>query len=249
MATVTGAMLTTNVHSDQIALDFGDNIALLDPSENPFTLLTRMASKRRTGSWTFSGFEDARKARFDQINGVHSTTVTTIAVDNGAYFAQWDLVQVTRTGEVFRVDGVSGNNLTVTRNIAPTGVGTGVATVDNDEIMIIGTAQPENDTSKPARADIPTKVTNYTQIFRTPFEASDTLRASMFQLSPKEWQRQQKMKGIEHALDIESAFLFGKRSSTTPGSAADRTTAGLLAHITSIQTDAGGDLSEAEWNA
>jgi hypothetical protein len=71
----------------------------------------------------------------------------------------------------------------------------------------------------------------------------------MFQLSPSEWNRQQKMKGIEHALDIESAFIFGKRSSTTPGSAADRTTAGILAHITSNQTDAGGDLSEAEWNA
>jgi hypothetical protein len=57
------------------------------------------------------------------------------------------------------------------------------------------------------------------------------------------------MKGIEHALDIESALLFGKKSTTTPGSAADRTTAGILAHITTNQTDAGGDLSEAEWNA
>jgi hypothetical protein len=137
----------------------------------------------------------------------------------------------------------------VTRNIAPTGVGTGTAMNSGDELMKVGTAQPENDTSKPARSDVPTKITNNTQIFRTPFEASETLRASGFQLSPNEWDRQQKNHGIEHAIDIESAGLFGKRSTTNPGSTADRTTAGILAHITTNQTDAGGDLSEAEWNA
>jgi hypothetical protein len=249
MATVTGAMTTTNVLSDQLALDFGDQIALLDPSETPFTLLSRRASKRRTVATTYSHFEDARKARFDATSGTATTTITTIPVNNGAYFAQWDLVQNTRTGEVFRVDGVAGNNLTVTRNIAPTGVGTGIAMNSADELMIVGTAQPENDTSKPARADIPAKVSNNTQIFRTPWEASNTLIASGNQVQPAEWNRQAKMKGIEHALDIESAFLFGKRSTTTPGSTADRTTAGILAHITTNQTDAGGDLSEAEFNA
>jgi hypothetical protein len=144
---------------------------------------------------------------------------------------------------------VSGNNLTVTRNIAPSGVGTGTAMNNADELMIVGTAQPENDTSKPARSDVPSKVTNFTQILRTPIELSDRLRASMFQLSPSEWNRQQKMKGIEHAIDIESAFIFGKKSDTTPGAAHNTTTAGILAHITTNQTDAGGDLSEAEWNA
>jgi hypothetical protein len=249
LSTVTGAMLTSNILSDQLALDFGDEIALLDPTENPFTLLTRMASKKRTVSYTYSHFEDRRKARFDTISGINNTTTQSIAVANGAYYQQWDLWQVTRTGEIMRIDGVSGNTLTVTRNIAPSGVGTGVATVASDEFMLIGTAQPENDTSKPARSDVPTKITNYTQILRTPFELSDRLRASMFQLSPSEWNRQQKMKGIEHAIDIESAFLFGKKSDTTPGAAHDTTTAGILASITTNQTDAGGDLSEAEWNA
>jgi hypothetical protein len=249
MATVTGAMTTTNVLSDHLALDFGDNIALLDPSANPFTLFTRLADKRATGATSYSHFEDRRKARFDTTTATATNVATTVAVTNGTYYQQWDLWQNTRTGEVFRVDAVASNNLTVTRNIAPTGVGTGTAMNIADELMLVGTAQPENDTSKPARSDVPTKVTNNTQIFRTPFEASDTLRASRFQLSPSEWNRQEKMKGIEHSLDIESSFIFGKRSSTTPGATADRTTAGILAHITSNQTDAGGDLSEAEWNA
>ena len=50
---------------------------------------------------------------------------------------------------------------------------------------------------------MPSKITNYTQIFRTPFELSDSLRASGFQVSPAEWPRQARNKGIEHAKDIE----------------------------------------------
>jgi hypothetical protein len=249
MATVTGPMLTTNVLSDQLALDFGDNIAFLDPSSEPVHAPDAPRGQAATVATSYSHFEDRRKARFDTTSSTATTTVQTIPVTTGAYYAQWDLWQNTRTGEVFRVDGVAGNSLTVTRNIAPSGVGTGTAMNSGDELMLVGTAQPENDTSKPARADVPTKVTNNTQIFRTPFEASNTLRASRFQLAPSEWNRQEKMKGIEHALDLESAGLFGKKSTTTPGSAADRTTAGILAHITTNQTDAGGDLSEAEWNA
>jgi hypothetical protein len=208
-----------------------------------------MADKRRTVATKFSWFEDASKQRFDTTSSTATTTITTIPVTTGTAYQQWDLVQNTRTGEVFRVDGVSGNNLTVTRNINSSGVGTGVAMNSGDELLIIGTAQPENDTSKPARSDVPSKITNYTQIFRTPWEMSDSARASAYQLRPAEWARQAKMKGIEHAKDIELSFKFGKKSLTTPGSTEDRTTGGIFSFITTNQTDAGGDLSEAEFNA
>jgi hypothetical protein len=70
---------------------------------------------------SYSHFEDRRKARFDTTSSTATTTITTIPVTTGAYYAQWDLWQNTRTGEVFRVDGVVGNNITVTRNIALVG--------------------------------------------------------------------------------------------------------------------------------
>jgi hypothetical protein len=246
MATVTGGMLTTNVLSDQLAIDLGDRIKLLEPDINPLAIFSKRARKSKTVATKFSWLEEASKARFDQVNGAHaSTSDTTIDVDNGAYYQQWDQILITRTGEQMRVDGVAGNTLTVTRGIGSTAA----ALNDNDEIYIIGSAQPENDTSKPARSDVPTKVTNYTQIFRTPFEASDSLRASGFQASPAEWPRQVRNKGIEHAKDIELSFLFGRKSLTTPGATEDRTTGGVLSFITTNQTDAGGDLSEAEFNA
>ena len=245
MATITGAMTTTNVLSDQLAIDLGDRISLLEPSAQPLAVFTRRANKKRTVATKFSWLEDQSKPRFDTQSGGATNVATTVAVTNGAYFQQWDQVLNTRTGEQFRVDAVAGNNLTVTRGIGSTGT----AMLNGDELYIIGTAQPENDTSKPARSDIPSKVTNNTQIFRTPFEISGSLQASSFQASPDEWPRQARLKGIEHAKDLELSFLFGRKSATTPGATEDRTTGGILSFITTNQTDAGGDLSEAEFNA
>jgi hypothetical protein len=245
MATITGAMTTTNVLSDQLAIDLGDMIKLLEPDAAPLTQFSRRASKSRTVATKFSWLEDQTKPRFDTQAGGATNVATTVAVTNGAYFQQWDQVLNTRTGEQFRVDAVATNNLTVTR-----GIGSTAAAMNNgDELYIIGTAQPENDTSKPARSDVPAKVTNYTQIFRTPFEISGSLQASAFQASPAEWPRQARIKGIEHAKDIELSFLLGRKSLTTPGATETRTTGGALSFITTNQTDAGGDLSEAEFNA
>lgn len=247
MATVAGQMLTTNVLSDQVALDLGDRITLLEPSANPLTVFTKAVEKRATVATKFSWVEDQAKARFDAINnsGGYNSSATSIVVDNGAYFQQWDLVLVTRTMEQFRVDSVSTNTLTVTRGIGSTAA----AINDNDELYLVGSAQPEGDTSKPPASDIPSKVTNNTQIIRNPWAISGTAMEIGYQLSPNEWDRQQRNKGIDHAKDIELSLLFGGKSATTPGSSEVRTTSGVLRFITTNQTDAGGDLSEAEWNA
>ena len=247
MATVSGAMTTTNVLSDQLAIDLGDRIKLLEPDINPLAIFSKRARKSKTVATKFSWLEESSKTRFGTQAGGATSGATTIAVTatQGANYQQWDQVLNTRTGEQFRVDGVAGDNLQVTRGIGSTAA----AMLNLDELLIIGTAQPENDTSKPARSDVPSKVTNYTQIFRTPFEASDSLRASGFQASPAEWPRQARNKGIEHAKDIEYSFLLGRKSLTTPGATEDRTTGGVLSFITTNQTDAGGDLTEAEFNA
>jgi hypothetical protein len=247
VATVTGAMTTTNVLSDQLAIDLGDRISLIEPSAQPLSVFSRAANKQRTVATKFSWLEDQSKARFGTQSGGATSGATTVAVSTGqgANYQQWDQVLNTRTGEQFRVDGVSGDTLTVTRGIGSTAA----AMLNGDEFYLIGTAQPENDTSKPPRSDVPSKVTNNTQIFRTPFEMSGSLQASSFQVSPDEWPRQARNKGIEHAKDIELSLLLGRKSATTPGASEDRTTGGVLSFITSNQTDAGGDLSEAEFNA
>lgn len=245
MATVTGAMTTTSVLSNQLAIDLGKEIMLLEPDVQPLAVFSRAVDKEATVATKYKWLEDEAKARFDTLAVAATSGEANITVSNGTFYQQWDQILNTRTGEQLRVDSVAGNVLTTTRGIGSTAA----AMLVGDELLIVGSAQPENDTSKPARAKQPVLVENFTQIFRTPFEVSGTLQAVGFMAQPKEWQRVARNAGIEHAKDIEYSFVLGRKSATTPGATEDRTTGGVLAFISSNQTDAGGNLSEAEFNA
>jgi hypothetical protein len=198
----------------------------------------------RTVATKFSWLEDKHKPRFDATAARATTVVQTIGSSTGAYFAQHDQVLNTRTGEQFRVDGVSGNTLTVTRGIGSTAAAMNNATSCHHRLGAAGERHVEA-----GALGQPDKSTNYTQIFRTPFEQSGSLLASRDQVRPADWPHQARKAGIEHAKDIEYALLLGRKSLTTPGATEDRTTGGALSFISTNQTDAGGDLSEAEFNA
>jgi hypothetical protein len=146
MATVTGQRGTGNISSDQRKIELGGTIHLLEPESNPLTLLTRAAGKERRGDPKYNWLEDTSEARFDATSGTATNVITTIGVNNGAYFAEHFIVNVPRTGENFRVVAVNGNNLTVVR-----GVGSTAAAMNSgEELYIIGVAQPEGDTSRPS---------------------------------------------------------------------------------------------------
>lgn len=248
MATVTGQRGTANVASQQRYIDMSEGIDLLEPESSPLTILSKRADQKATGDPKFQWEEDTLEPRFDAVNDATppNAAATAVTVDNGAYFAQHDLVLVTRTGEVFRVVSVSGNDLTeIVRGVGSTAADF----ADNDELYIIGSAQPEGDTSKPARSSNPANAYNFTQIFRMPWHATGTWRASRNATRPKDWNHQANKKGIEHAKDIELSLLLGQRSEDTSGSQPRRTTKGALNYITTNVTDAGGTLTETEWDA
>lgn len=246
MATITGQTLTTNILSTQLPIEIGKEIRLLDPNIQALTVFTREAKSVEVGVPKFKWLEDEAKPRFDTTTAaVASTTTQIIPVAHGAYFQKWDLVLNTRTGELLRVDSVTGNELSVTRGIGSTAANLN----ENDELMLISTAQPEGDTSKTPRSLVPTQFENYTEIFREPFELSETAANANYQVTPNEWDRKQARAMVEHAKNIELANLFGRKSATTPGTAEVRTTGGALSFITTNQTDAGGSLSEAEFGS
>ena len=245
MATVTGAQTTTTILSNQLAIDIGKRISRLEPDVQVLTVFSRAAQTETTVATKFKWVEDEAKARFDTTSTTATAGTAEVPATHGTFYQQWDQVINTRTGEQFRVDSVNGNTLISTRGIGSTAT----AMLEGDELYIIGTAQPENDTSKTARSKTPSLVENSTQIFRTPYEISGTAENVGYMVMPTEWDRLQQNAGIEHAKDIELSLLLGRKSATTPGSSEDRTTGGVLSFITSNQTDAGGILSEAEFNA
>jgi hypothetical protein len=243
MATVTGQRGTGNISSDQRKIELGGTIHLLEPESNPLTLLTRAAGKERRGDPKYNWLEDTSEARFDATSGTATNVITTIGVNNGAYFAEHFIVNVPRTGENFRVVAVNGNNLTVVR-----GVGSTAAAMNSgEELYIIGVAQPEGDTSRPSRSSNPTKQTNYMQIQREPFDITGTAMSSQNAVNPHDWDHQEKKHAIEQSKNIELTGLFGGASEDTSGSQPRRTTKGLYPAITTNVTDAAGALSETEF--
>lgn len=245
MADVTGSRGTGNISQSIRQIDMAKEILELEPNSYPLTVLMGMLNSEVTVNPEFSWQENKPKARFDAINNGagYNNSATSVVVDDGTKFAQHDLIKVTRTGEIIRVSGVSTNTLTVVR-----GVGGGAqAIVDNEELLLIGGAQPEGDTSRPARSTNPTKITNYTQIHKTSFESTRTLRQSKTMTKPTDWARSSAIAGIEHAKDWEYIFWHGKASEDLSGSQPRRTTAGVLNLISTNVFDAGGTLTEAEF--
>lgn len=241
---LSGVQGTYDILTNARKVDMGDRVALLEPDAAPLTVLLKRLKKRVTINPQFDWMEDELFPRFTAVNNGagYLSTDTSIVVDNGNYIVIRDLVKVMRTSEVMLVTGVSSNTLTVTRAAGETAA---VALVDNDPLMVLGPAYAENATLQQAKATQRTRVFNLTGIMRKPIQLSNTMINSQIYGSPDERIAQQKLRGIEHLVDIERAFLFGERFEDTTNDF--RTTRGVVTFISTNRTDAGGTLTEGEF--
>jgi hypothetical protein len=244
MADITGQRGTLNVAQGIRKTEVDPEIYSLDADAAPLTVLLNRAPKLPTNNPEFKWFEDDREDRFDAVNGTTGTG-TDIVVDTPALFAEHQVWKNTRTAELMRVQSVNAGTSTVT---FVRGIGaSAVATADNDELMQIGWAQPEGDTSRPARSTNPTSQTNYTQIIRTPYEATRTWNQSATFTRPSDWTHQARKAMVEHMIDWEETFWHGKPSENTSGSQPRRTTGGFFHYVTTNVTAMGGTMTETEF--
>ena len=246
MATVTGQRTTGNLASNQRIIDLSEKVLRLEPDAAPLCVISKRLMKSATTNVTFRWAETERTTRFDAVNNGagYNTSATSIVVDTGTLFGAGDLVKVPRTGEVFSVTSVNTNTLTVVRGVGNSG--TGVAIVDNDPLFIIGKAAEEGGTSLAARAVDPTFTDNHTEIFKRSVEISGSAGSEENWTSPHDWQIQHEGEAIEHLIDIENAFLFGKPdTATSANSKPVRYTGGALHYATQNGVAAGGTLTEA----
>lgn len=242
---------TRTVLQNKLVVDMSKNIALLEPDAAPLTVLLKNINSQKATNPKFEWLEAELAARWDTVNNAsqYSATDTSIVVSNGSYFSPNDIVKVPRTGEVFIVTSVSTNTLTVSR-----GYGETTAAIINDSghnpepLVIIGNANMEGAGKRAHKQYTEASVYNYTQIFRTTVSVTGTLNATqLYGGNQRNWER--KKKGIEHLVDIERAFLFGERKEDTGGSNPKRTTRGLLKFLTANNYDAGGTLTEWEFES
>lgn len=252
--TGTNAGRTTAVSSaeQRLIVDAVDKIFLLEPNKHPLvTLLTNVGKvwdgkawkgsgmmKRATGNPEFKWFEDFYGGRYAKVAGAgYSTGAVTITVggagSSSAYiFTVGDVIKNARTGENMLVATIaSATTITVAAGGRAFGTTAEAAGVSGDGLFIIGNANEENGGARNVNSTRSTPQTNYTQIFKTTIALSNTEKeANLY--GGKDLPYQRAKKGTEHALDIERAFWWGQKTSSTGAQGHPiRSTGGILEFI------------------
>lgn len=236
MAAIQGLRGTGEFTSDFRPKNYRELFTLLEPNGNaPLNALLAMGSSEPTDDPEYKNFRDELPERTLKVNGaVASTSTTSItidAADDNKFAVKGAIIVNSETSEVMHATAdTTGTALTVTRNIG----GTSHQIADNAILFIAGFAAAEGDTSPTAISFDASVVSNFTQIFRTAFQVSNTLQSTYLRTGDKLDEAMTKALKL-HMSDIERAMFFGNKHEAN-GSTAQPTrfTGGLLNSLTNV---------------
>ena len=252
---IQGLRATDDWSSDERPLNWRAGLLLQYPNGSaPLFAMTSLMKKRSVDDPEFNWWEKSMQTRRLQLSAAITVGDTTLPVSSGATgFKQNDVFLLESSGtEVFRVasDPSSDTALVVERGFAgstaalydPTAVGA------NPFIVCIGNAMEEGSLAPSGVNFDPTKVYNYTQIFRHTFEMTDT--ASQTRLRTTDQVKEAKRETMElHSTDIERALWDGQRSENTFNGKPQRTLGGIDSFIDSgniVTAGASTDMEQIE---
>lgn len=255
----TGVRDTTNLSARKY--DVKDVISLLDVGQYPMLAILTNAGKdpaskqgkalkkMETTDPEFKWYEDefgsreATTATGQTGKDISAALTVAVATGQGARFAVGDIIQFVAAKYTFEVTAISTDTLTLSPEL---GGATGTVDLSSLTVWIIGNANAEGGTLREIKGTTPVEKVGYTQIFRTPFGVTETSANTETLIKENDLDYQRRKKGIEHMVDIERAFWFGKRSKRTGSNGKPiRTTAGVIDVISTYAT-ANVD-TEAEW--
>ena len=249
--TIYGFRGTGNILQDRRVRDVADKIALLEPSEAPYTtLLLKLGEKRKCFSPKVEWLEDQLIPRWDNIDhpggtgSAYAADAASVRFAN-PYISPNDILLYPLSGERLRVTAFD----TATR-IAAISRGWGGTTPaeipHGASIQILGNAAEEGSQSQTALTTKETPQYNYVQIIKTPIQLTEVEEASKLYGGPDR-AYQQKKGMIQHKVDLERALLFGvKAESAGAGGHNVRTMGGAMSFISTNVQDAGGVFTEFE---
>lgn len=241
MPNITGPRTVYNIGDKEtggrIAVDMRDQIAQLEPNDAPFITFLRASKKHTRVAYNpkFEWMEDQLIANGSPAAASVAPSATSVDVEDGSVFHVGNIVKI--GAEQALVTNVSGNTLTITPDF---GTPARTAALNSGEnIYVIGSAFAENATSPDAVSTQVSEQWNYTQIFRTPVELSNTAdKTKMYGGSDRGYQRGMAL--LTHKRDIAKAFYLGERN--IDSSYTRRTTRGLLGFMTQAQEFGSGTL-------
>lgn len=256
-ASATGIRGTTQLGVTR-KYDVADVISLLDVNRYPLMAILTNAGKdpvskqgkamkkKETTDPQFKWFEDEYQKKVltgsgnvDPDGGNLTLTAQTTYLQIG------DVILVSAQKWVFPVTAITDENVVVVG--AELGGATGAAASAAGDVVILGNANEEGAGLREIKGTTIEEVYNYCQIFRTPIGITETARNTKGWTKENDFDFQSKKKAVEHMIDIERAFLFGKRSISTAGTHPKRYSGGIIPSIEEYAT-ANVD-TEAEFEA
>ena len=236
MAAIQGLRGTGEFTTDFRPKNYRELFTLLEPNGNaPLNALLAMGSSEGTDDPEYKNFRDELPDRKLKVNGaVSSTSTTTVTIDasdDNKFAITGAIVVNSETGEVMHVTAdTTATTLTVARNIG----GTSHQIADDAELFIAGFAAAEGGNAPTAISFDATVASNYTQIFRTAFQVSNTLNSTYLRTGDKMDEAMTKALKL-HMSDIERAMFFGVKHEENGSSAQPtRFTGGLLNSLTNV---------------
>jgi hypothetical protein len=246
MAYFAGLRGTGSFGTDERPKEFREMILWSNPNgKAPLFALTAKAKTESLTDPEFAWWEETQTICRLAINngGGYNDSAVTLTVDGGdaRELIAGDLLQVEPTTEtaayapeILRVTSVTNaTTIVVVRASAGTSA---AALADNQALFRIGNAQGEGTLSVGHSSTNPTKFSNYTQIFKTPYGITKTAKATKYRTGDP-IKNDQKRKSFQHAEKIEQALFWGVASETNVTQDGEtkilRTTRGIRSFVTS----------------
>lgn len=234
-----GMKSTADFAADENPKSWREGILKLSPRNNaPLYALTSQMKSERTSYPQFYWWEEpVFMYTFELNEDIDNSETAFTIVSGGLRLKEGDVLKVAQNGEHIRVTSITSDTvINVTRafgdvaDLAGT-AGTVTTATDDNTLIYVGSAYREGAGKALGTSTSPSKVYNYTQIFRDPVEITRTAMQSTGWRTGDPFANDKARTMHKHAVGIERAFWFGARLETTESSMPIRTTGGVLSFI------------------
>lgn len=210
MAGVTGVFNTTQITTDLAKKSFSAMITRLMPNGTaPLFGMTALLKEETAYQFEHGYFSKTMIFPSLQLNGSIVAGDTLLTVDSTTNILPGMIMRVDSTNEnVLVTSVVSATQVQVQRAV---GTVAAAAANDNVQLWMVGNAFEEASLRPQSMIIVPSRITNYTQIFRNTWAQSKTVGATSVIAGSGNIAESRQDCAAFHAADIEKALFFGQK--------------------------------------
>ena len=231
MPGVTGVFNTSQITQDLAKKSFAAMITRLMPNGTaPLFGLTALLKEETAYQFEHGYFSKTMIFPSLKLDGAIGVGDTAITVDSTTNVLPGMIMRVDTTNEnILIVSIASSTSVTVQRAV---GTVPATAAADNVELWMVGNAYEEASLRPQSMIIVPSRITNYTQIFRNTWAQSKTTAATATIAGSGNVAESRQDCAAFHAADIEKALFFGQKFLGSRNGQPFHTMDGLISIVT-----------------